>query len=160
AVQLGWVRDEAAGPATARTRVVADHGAAPDHTLVRPATESVLAPLAGGAWLEAALQAGEHRVHDDPVADAPAVCVRAHLDDPADVLVAEHERVGAEGLERERVVCRDSRQVAAADAAQGSLDTHPVIAGQCWGFDLVQCHTAEGAERHARASLRRSTGEE
>src|SRR5690606_6066489 len=94
-MELGAVRDERLRPAAARSRIVADHGAVADVAILRPPAQPIFAACAGGAGLEAALGAGEHRIDDDAVASGPRARIRAGLDDPADVLVAEREREGA-----------------------------------------------------------------
>src|SRR5690606_22331086 len=116
------------------------------------AAEAVLAAGAGGAgWLEAALGAGEHGVDDDALADGPIPDGGADLDDAADVFVAEGEGVGAERLERERVVSGDGGEVAAADAAEGSFDPDPVGAGQGRRIDVLESDAAEPTEREGGA---------
>src|SRR5690606_9363771 len=117
--------DERPGPAAADGRAVADHGAGADRAVAGAPAEAVFAARAGLTGVEAALRAGEHGIDDHAGADGPVAGCGAGLRDPADVLVAERERVGAERLQREAVVGRDGRQVAAADPGKSGLDADP-----------------------------------
>src|SRR5690606_2935287 len=142
--------DERLRPAATRARVEPDHRSVAYGSVLCTPAEAVIASGAGRTGFDSSLLAREHGVHDDAVTGLPRSGGGASLDDPADVLVAEREGEGAEGLEREAVVGGDGGEVGAADTGEGGLDADPVGAGECGRLDVVQRDTAGGSEREGR----------
>src|SRR5262245_17335393 len=141
-------------PATTGGWTISYHRTFTDVASARAAAEPILAARAGGAFVQSALATRQHRINDDPLTYTPVTGGTANLDHAAHVFVAERERESTKRLECERVVGRQSRQIAAAHTTQRGFDAHPVWTRQRRRFHVVQRHTAERTQRQRRPFTR------